>query len=474
MITTVDFYNKLENEDIFTNENFDLIDQVLTINHLKSNWVTFENCTFNCRSLEFKNMINEDIVLNFDHCTFNCSVTFQNCSLESIEFKNTKVLQSLTVRRLTLIDFVFLNESEFEKSKLCTNFNISKTKVTHFQFEKIEHVQGSFKFLGNKLSEKRGKTSFQNSTLTNVLFSENSFLGFSSFKRMYFKSTAENSKPIGAAFEFPGFYKNIFSKVSFSESNFMNTFQFENCDFLDTTWFEECKNLGNSELKFVSCKFEKYSLFDSSKFDKIEILHCKFLEKASFENFETNYFKLHQVTFAGAAYFDDLNKTNNKVIENWDRKTLRSIKRELVNTHNQIDYLRFKAYELKAYKKEVDKSNLRWKDSLILKLGEDSNNFGLDWTKGISFILKWSFFFYALYIVWYAFYINDANCNPTIEEFLVNYLKFLNPFSFLKSPIEDAENYFLPFLFFILGKIFVSYGIYQTIQAFRKFGVNGG
>jgi hypothetical protein len=470
-MTTIDFYTKIENEDIFTNENFDVINQELVITHLKSNWVTFENCIFNCVSLEFKNIINEDLVLNFDNCTFNCSITFQNCNLESIEFKNTKVLQSLTIRRLSLIDFVFSNESEIEKSKLCTNFSILKTKITNFQFEKIEHIQGSFKFLGNKLSEKRGKTSFQNSTLTNVLFGENSFLGFSSFKRMHFKFTTENSRPIGATFEFPGFYKNIFSKVSFSESNFMNTFQFENCDFLDTTWFEECENLSNSELKFISCKFEKYSLFDNSKFNKIEISHSKFLEKASFENLETNSFKIHQVTFAGAGYFDDLNKNNNLVIEKWDRKTLRAIKRELVNTHNQIDYLRFKAYELKAYKKEVDKSNLRWKDSLILYLGEESNNFGLDWTKGITFIFKWSIFFYINYIIWYAYYLN---WNLATENFFVNYLKFINPFSFLKSPIEDAENYFLPFFFFMLGKIFVSYGIYQTIQAFRKFGVNGG
>lgn len=469
-----EFYEKVENEDVFTDETFDLINQGLTISHLKSNWVTFENCTFNCRSLEFKNIINDALVLNFDHCTFNCSITFRDCILETIEFENTKTLKSLTIRKLTLIDFIFSNESGIEKLKLCTNFNISKTKVNHFQFEKVEHVEGSFKFLANELGEKRGSTSFQNSTLTNVLFGENSFLGFSSFKRMHFKSTSENSKPIGAAFEFPGFYKNTFSKVSFSESNFMNTFQFENCDFLDTTWFENCKNLNNSELKFLSCKFEKYSLFDNSKFNKIEILHSKFLEKVSFENFETNEFKIHQATFAGAAYFDDLNKSNNKAVENWDRKTLRSIKRELVNTHNQIDYLRFKAYELKAYKKEVDKSNLKWRDSLILYLGEESNDFGLDWTKGIGFIFKSSFFFYVLYILSYAYYVNDINCNPTMEEFLVNYLKFVNPFSFLKSPIEAAENYFLPFLFFMLGKIFVSYGIYQTIQAFRKFGVNGG
>ena len=63
---------------------------------------------------------------------------------------------------------------------------------------------------------------------------------------------------------------------------------------------------------------------------------------------------------------------------------------------------------------------------------------------------------------------------PSQSDFYVNYIKFSNPLSFLNPPLKNSENYFLPLLFLSLGKIFVSYGIYQTIQAFRKFGVNGG
>ena len=178
--------------------------------------------------------------------------------------------------------------------------------------------------------------------------------------------------------------------------------------------------------------------------------------------------------FEKGAFFDDLNKNNSTVIVNWNRTTLREIKRELANSHNQIDYLRFKAYELNAYKKEVDQNKLNWKDSLILYFNEDSNYFGLDWTKGIRFIFQWSFIFYLLYIISYSASINDLSCIPKTEDFLVNYLKFTNPLSFLKTPLENSENYFFPLLFLSVSKIFVSYGIYQTIQAFRKFGVNGG
>lgn len=472
--TSLNFYNRLSNEDIFTGETFDLVNENLSITRFKSKFVTFKDCTFNCEILNFKSIIDENFHLEFEKCTFNCNVVFSDCTFESLSFKNTKAIKSLEIHKLQLGYLVFSNDFDVERPELISEFTIRKSNIDFLLFERLNHIQGRFSFLGNKFGKKNGSSSFQNSTITNVFFGKNIFSNFTSFKTVTFKSTKEYLNPVGSAFEFPGFYSNTFDKISFTESNFIDTFQFDNCDFLSTTWFENCKCSTDSLLKFVACKFEKYSLFDNSIFNKIEILHSKFQEKASFENFEVNYFKTHQVSFAGGAYFDDLNKNNNDVIENWDRKTLRAIKRELVNTHNQIDYLRFKAYELNAYKKEVDKSKLNWRDSLILYFNEESNNFGLDWTKGIRFIFQWSFMFYILYVISYSSCVKDINCIPAIDNFLVNYLKFLNPFSFLKSPIEDAENYFLPFLFFIIGKVFVSYGIYQTVQAFRKFGVNGG
>ncbi|MGM8362306.1 hypothetical protein ACSV4D_10360 [Flavobacterium sp. ARAG 55.4] len=473
MITTVtNFKNRLLNENIFEDETFDLNDQTVSINRLMSGWIILKDCTFNCKTLEFKKLTDNNLTLKFQNCTFNCNISFSDCTFESLSFKNTKVLNSLEINNLELHDLVFSNDLDIEKPQLTSEFTIRKSNINFLLFEKLNHIQGKLLFLGNKFGEKNGASSFQNSTITNVLFGNNSFFNFTHFKRVTFKSTREYSKPRGSAFEFPGFYKTSFEKISFSQSNFKCKLQFENCDFLSTSWFEECNNINDSELRFVACKFEKYSLFDNSKFNRIEILHSKFKEKASFENFETNYFKIHQVTFAEAAYFDDLNKSNEKVIENWDRKTLRAIKRELVNTHNQIDYLRFKAYELNAYKKEKGKN---WKDNLILFLNENSNYFGLDWTKGICFILKTSLMFYLLYLISFIIGIKDSSYLPqSCEEFLVIYIKFLNPVSFLKTPIEEAESYFFPLLFLNLSKIFVSYGIYQTIQAFRKFGVNGG
>lgn len=83
-----------------------------------------------------------------------------------------------------------------------------------------------------------------------MYYSKNSFFSFTTFKRVTFNAS-EYLKPAGSAFESPGFYKNTFSKVSFSEANFRSTFQFENCDFSSTTWFENCKNSNHSIVKFL-------------------------------------------------------------------------------------------------------------------------------------------------------------------------------------------------------------------------------
>ncbi|MEP6931425.1 MAG: hypothetical protein ABI850_15490, partial [Flavobacterium sp.] len=244
----LNFYNRLANEDIFTDDTFDLNNEILNISRLKSTWVTFQDCTFNCETLEFKNIIDENLTLQFNNCTFNCNITFSDCTLESLSFKNTKTLKSLDINNLNLHDLVFSNDLEIEKPELTTDFTIRKTNSDFLLFEKINHIQGRLRLLGNKFGEKNGASSFQNSTITNVLFGDNTFFNFTYFKTVTFKSTKEYSKPAGSAFEFPGFYKTNFEKVSFSKSNFRCKFQFDTCDFLSTAWFEECENITDSEL----------------------------------------------------------------------------------------------------------------------------------------------------------------------------------------------------------------------------------
>lgn len=422
------------------------------------NSIEFLNCSFVshllifCDSDKIKNpdLINKKLTLN--NCSFrNCNIISGNFTI--LNLNNIKVIDTLTISNSTI------NLFNFDE---CLNIDY-KITIGKCSFNEV------FTIINNEFKEK-GELKLSNIDIhSQSIISGNTFNIFSSydvdFKDLFIFNN-NFKKNATCYFNSCDFEKSLFNSTIFEKA------AFDDCKFHSTTWFERCKNLGNSKLKFLSCEFKKYVLFDGSKFNKFEILHSKFLEKASFENLETDHFKIHQVTFAGATYFDDLNKNKNSVIENWDKKTLRAIKRELVNTHNQIDYLRVKGYELNAYKKEKGKN---WKDNFILLLNQKSNYFGLDWTKGLAFTTITGFMFYLLYLCTYAIVMKNRLHFPnSIEDFFVGYLKFLNPFSLFKSPIEDAETYFFPLFSFMIGKIFISYGIFQTVQAFRKFGVNGG
>ena len=65
----------------------------------------------------------------------------------------------------------------------------------------------------------------------------------------------------------------------------------------------------------------------------------------------------------------------------------------------------------------------------------------------------------------YSFdYFKWVNINENIKLFITFLLPTHN-FDFLNTEINCSLFYFFDFL----GRIFVSYGIYQTIQAFRKY-----
>lgn len=493
-VNPLDFNNKLSNYYMFDNEIFDYTNQTLYIDRFKSEWVTFENCTFNCKTLDFKNILDKTLILEFNNCTFNCNVIFSHSTFNRLTFKNTKILKSLNLgsgeSKFALNIFEFSNDLENQKPELSTDFCIRNTNFEIFVFEKVKHIKGMFRFLGNTIRKQDGNgniSSFGNSTITNILFYNNTFCKYANFKRVIFNSAPEYLKPPGSAFEFPGFYTNTFEKVSFSESNFIGTFQFDNCDFLSTTWFENCRNLNNSELKFVACKFEKYSLFDNSKFNKIEISHSKFLEKASFENFETNYFKINQVTFAEAAYFDDIQIQK---IDNCDRRTIRTIKQELQKRENKIDYNRFRVYEFNAYRKDIRKKLIEFKkdknqfshrkrdpiqlkrDLFVLNISEIVSDYGTDWKRALKFTLLSGCAAFTLFFILENF---DKSFNlSNWKDFVYGYFRFFLITDFKNEYYEAGEsilkfNCFISLAPFIIGKIAVAFGIYEMIQSFRKF-----
>lgn len=436
-----------------------LIDQMLVDKY--GDYLKFKNCIF-YKEVKVKDIENSGFELVFINCNFLNNILICN-------------------NRLRDLKLIWVSEhSDSEKystifSKFDGKINISNNKFhNNCKISRLNIINGNFSFIGNVfLKEPREIYSKSKIEFTVCEISNSTLLNCSLNNNIFYLPFDFRNNILSYDDDYSGhtFKNNLFQKAFFSGTDFGEIAEFFECDFYGTTLFDRVKNLTKTNLHFKSCKFIGFTHFNSSEIKTVIFEYILFERNVSFKNSNFNYLSFEEVKFEKGAFFDDLNKSNSKAIKNWNRKTLKEIKRELVVNHNQIDYLRFKAYELDAYSKESGKN---WKDNLILYFNENSNYFGLDWTRGISFIFQWSFIFYLFYIISYAATIENFHRIPNIENFAINFLKFTNPLSFLNPPLEYSENYFFPLLFLILGKIFVSFGIYQTIQAFRKFGVNGG
>jgi hypothetical protein len=101
-------------------------------------------------------------------------------------------------------------------------------------------------------------------------------------------------------------------------------------------------------------------------------------------------------------------------------------------------------------------------DSLLLFLNLISNNNGRSWFQGIIFTLGVGLLFFTLYL-------NTLGISFAAGSCYQDYVLFIT--SFPKLQIESYYNEsWITQLVIWLGRIFISYGIYQTIASFRKYG----
>lgn len=443
-ISQTDFVGKIYDSEI----NF------LSIELKGVYYLNFEGCTFK-QKVSFFNVNNQEIDVKFVNCKFESDFEVKSCNFYSLEIVNIEEIKSIKIsggssfKNLTIKSF----ENELKSKILFSNVKVEE----NLDMSNLKIIEGEVKLNFKITNKEKSTVRFEDSLFQSLIFI-GSDLGFD--------ANFTNIKIIRLGY----FYDCILNKSSFENSDFGNEIVFSDCKFNSYVGFEDVENLSKTKFKISSCLFNGFPHFNRSKIKSLIIEHTTFEKKVSFDFVEMDVLKFYQVTFRDGAFFDYF-KINE--IEKCDMVTVRTIKRELVNSHNQIDYLKFKAYELEAYKKEKGKS---WKDDFILNLNSFSSSNGLDWVKALKFILLTSFVSYLFYLISYLISIKSVVSSEfpnTVEEFLVYYLKFINPLMFLKSPIEDAEKYFFPLLFLLLGKILISYGIYQLIQAFRKFGKNG-
>ncbi|PWM12147.1 MAG: hypothetical protein DBY00_03645 [Flavobacteriales bacterium] len=158
-------------------------------------------------------------------------------------------------------------------------------------------------------------------------------------------------------------------------------------------------------------------------------------------------------------YIDIRNITN--------RKTARILKDSAYKNNNIIDGLRYKYLELELYRKE---GNISFTDQIILFFQKYSNTYGTNFLRGIYFtMISAAIFFWLINYFGTEKQIFELGLNfYGFGEIWKKYLDVLNVLNF-RTKLNDVELNAIGETLFLIAKIFIAYGMYQTVSAFRKY-----
>ncbi len=407
----------------------------------------FYNIHFEGTGIKFNNgdkNVNESLAVRFIYCKFHCPLTFQKVTLGDLTFENSSFHNNTYLRHCN-IDELNIKNCQIEK-----DFKIRRVTIQYGNFEVIQSC-GIFSIHNSDFSD---FFSVSQSDFSNMEFNHCTFV-------KYFDFISNKFKPNGTQ----SYHACNFGKTSFFGTQFPINIRFSECTFLKVSSFKELES-DNSILMFLDCTFEKFVQFNSAKIKKLKLENIKFNEIVSFQETFVDIVEIDKTIFEKGALFEDLRI---KSISKCDRKTFRNIKLQLQKSENKIDYNRFRSYELAAYYRE-----LKWcgnfKDKFILASTLLFTGFDNSWRKAIGITLAFGLIFYSLFYLSENLYQLNINC---WKEFISGYIRFLIVTDFY-NPLTEGRTYIdssntIGWFLFILGKIVIAFGIYEMIQAFRKF-----
>lgn len=305
------------------------------------------------------------------------------------------------------------------------------------------------------------------------------------------------------------FFECDFYETDFSDVTFENKVRFHQCRFqkfvkFENTIFKDLIDFWNTEFYqrviFYKTDFESTAVFSAATFlENVLFTYSLFAKQVIFRGASIKKgidlsLAIHQGSLSifdfSVSDFDSVMKSLNKMeyeknvgelgeipIKN-KRETFRILKRTCENNSDYIHSLDYKKFELKSYKSILNQKILNengwWNngvDKFTLYLNKISNLYGTRFDRGIFFTLIFGFIFYFFSFIFskkYSFSLCSDNWDlSTFEIYWKNYIRFLNPTH--SDDLLGRQNTFSFYFFDYLGRIVVGYGIYQTIQAFRKY-----
>ncbi|ALM47822.1 hypothetical protein AMR72_02245 [Flavobacterium psychrophilum] len=269
--------------------------------------------------------------------------------------------------------------------------------------------------------------------------------------------------------------------VNFRNTTFNELADFWRCTFYNKTIFykTDFKNI----VVFSAVIFKENVLFTYSLIDKLLLLRGAKMQKGldlslaiitgklGLFDFNLNDYKT-TITSTEEQYETFVSETANIPVKN-KRETFRILKDNLESQKNLAESLKFKAIEKDILSHELKHETFSasiFLDRANLFFNWLSNNHGNSYGRAFLFILGFGlFFFYFSLISLDLFSFTLDYKEWAFNESFRYYMEFLNPihkFDYLGEDITLSKRFYV---LDFLGKTFVGYGIYQFIQAFRKY-----
>lgn len=465
---------------------------VKIINNTSINNLSLEMVTIPIGGLDIKNSkINEainlrfckinDLGISFTKSTINAYLRCETVDSSSYSFIDSTFQDSVQIWNGEARDITFNNRIFLDEVK----FIVVKHKGLYIH-DVIFKKQVLFKYHDeNRDGVLRG--TIDEIYITNTEFGDSFLLDSNSSDYMSMKkATIKASKELKGNIFLNGFIiqeqieltgtnynanivlKNIrCTKLHINDFNNLATFTLQNTQAIenqDSQLIINNSNLGKTSL--IRCEL--------NKFKYIEILDS-ILQSIEYSNIEWFDFKV----------INERISPQNKIFHKGKREVFRQFKICADKNQDKPMALIFKSYEMSAYNLELNWSKQTRSDKLMLSLNSLSNNHGLSWIRGLLFtFIVWitSFTLFAITKNALAFpwekdsYFLYSNYDFWREA--VNFLWLPDGFDSLIGLTKDnglfsikhnALEIVIGTLYFVLGKVLIAYGIFQTISAFRKF-----
>lgn len=273
-----------------------------------------------------------------------------------------------------------------------------------------------------------------------------------------------------------------FERIYMNNVTFNDYLEFYNCLFFGKAIISKCsfnenvvftKSTFHSNCLFTYSNFEKLGIFSRAKFhDKDKNPTALDLSQAIINGqltfFETDLgnYEAKRIDSNSQKYDEAISEGEKIPIQN-KRETFRIIKHQLLQQNNVIESEKYDKLEKQTLLEEKDLEaifednvlktfKILFTDYFVLKLNKYSNNHKTSWLYALIFTLSVAFISHSI--------LSISESNDFCDG--LKFIKLLNPIDFsFYSDTHSGKIYTVYFL----AKISIGFGIYQLIQAFRKY-----